>query len=1192
VAYIKRIEISGFKSFGARKVTLNLDRGFTAIVGQNGSGKSNILDAVCFVLGRLSSKSLRAENFASLIFHGADGYPAAKSCRVTLVFDNRDRQFPVDADELAISREVDTTGVSAYRINGRRCTRTELLDTIAVAGLHPEGYNIVMQNELPKVVAMSPAEIRQVVENIAGISAFDEKKRRIEEELAKVDANLRIVEMRTEEIRQEYERLERDRRDALRWQELTQEMARVERDMAFAELARIEENLSRMREEHDSLVQEITHFREQGKEARERRARLEEEYTAARRQLKTLDTGLRRKELEITRLREKLSGLEITATQLSHRTESITSGINHLKASVEDAKERYSQLEKLVEKLRGEEANLKKKIEPLRAQLSQLAERVTHPDAEYLALRKEITGMLEVIESKQKKLAETTAQLRVAEKSIQNLQHQIGESRTLLEQQEHELEEQRKKRDAAEATLKRKEEELAKIRDQQKENSTAIVERMREQKELSALIQEVREKLLQLQTRVSTIREFKKLGLSRQAAIEAILRFAKEQGISGIYGTLGSLGKTSTEYATALEIAGGSKLDFIVVDSEETATKCIDFLKKERIGRATFIPLNSIRSRSLTYKGPRDGVVGAAINLLTFDERFRPAFEYAFGRALIVKDLAVARGIDAPGFRKITLEGDVVEPSRVMTGGYYKPISSLTLEEEARIPELQRKLKELQDLHRKADGEYRRLKEASDRIEEQARKVQREIDDLQREIESITETMLEREERLTAFRESVNNLQEELQRAESARLNLLQKLREEQDAIDQLTARRKALEQKLTEIESSGITLSMHQLRTELDQLEHQLSETRLQLTEKIGEMRHVRTEWKRLESDLQKSLDELRSAESELQRKEQEIASLRKQLATLEREQNQLESKINELEQQLEENEAEQRRLTEFVEELNTKIGEKQISCSKLEERIATWEERLASQREKVSGLEPPLEPISPSRIYELRKRYAALEREREALGLINQKAVERFEEIKEAYAEILEKRSRIQEERQAILDALRRAEEEKTRVFMETFNSISRNFSQVYRQLSEGEGYLELENPENPFLGGIRMKVRPAGKRVTYIDSLSGGEKALASLAFIFALQLHQPAPFYFLDEIDESLDAQNADRVARLIVSLSENSQFIVITHNEITMRYAPILFGVTQVNGVSQVFAVKFEEGMLLIDSVQRRRPRHA
>jgi chromosome segregation protein len=206
--------------------------------------------------------------------------------------------------------------------------------------------------------------------------------------------------------------------------------------------------------------------------------------------------------------------------------------------------------------------------------------------------------------------------------------------------------------------------------------------------------------------------------------------------------------------------------------------------------------------------------------------------------------------------------------------------------------------------------------------------------------------------------------------------------------------------------------------------------------------------------------------------------------------------------------------------------------------------------------------------------------------MGLINQKAVERFEEIRHAYDEILEKEGRIREEREAILDAMRKAEEEKFRVFMAAFSSISHNFTDIYQQLTQGEGQLELENPDNPFLGGIRMKVRPAGKRVQYLDALSGGEKALTALTFMFALQLHQPAPFYFLDEIDEALDPNNTERVARLITNLSETSQFLIISHNELTIKLANALLGVALVDGVSQVFSVQFEEGLLMIEGTSK------
>jgi chromosome segregation protein len=1166
VAFIRRIEISGFKSFSPRKVTLNLGQGLTAIVGENGCGKSNVLDAVCFVLGHLSSKSLRAENFASLLFNGGGSHSPAKVCRVTIVFDNSNRQLPIDAGEVAVSREVDTSGVSAYGINGKRCTRGEVLDTIGVAGLHPEGHNIVMQNELADIVGMSPAEIRQIVEGVAGISVFDEKKHQIEAELEKVDSNLRIVEVRMEEIRGDYGRLERDRGDALRWQAISNEMGRLERDLAFVEMARLEERLAEMKTECAKVLENIQQLEAQKQQARARRMELEQGARADAAKQKLLDGELHAKEIDITRLREKLNGLKITTASIARRAESLSASVSHLHSAEAQEKEKQSQLTEVLSKLKAEESALAKQKGPIQAKLKRISERISQPDAEYLTLRNEIATLTQAIEQKRSGLGETVALHRVTEQGIADLQRQIADSLALIPGQERDLVVARTHRAGFESDLQQTRSKLAALETEKQGIQTSILEREKKQTELSQLVQTSREQLLEAQTRLKTIREFNKLGLTHQAAAQAVLRYAKEQRIPGVHGTLGSLGKTSTEHAIALEVAGGGRLDFVVVDDEDTATKCIDHLKSTKTGRATFVPLRSIKTEPSTYKGKDKGVVGNAINLLSFDEKYRPAFEYVFGRTIIVKNLAVARALDAPEFRKVTLDGDVVEPNRMLSGGYYKHLSSLTLEEEARIPELQRKLKELQELETKVESDYQKLKKDSDRVETQLFKTRQELAGLEGKFGKATEGVTEKEEALAVFKASITKLQEALHGDESAKATLVTKQAQEQSAIDHLAANRQELQDKLTVLE----------------RVDKEFGQVQLQLTEKTAEMRHVSAEQKRLGDDLKTASAEFKRTEDELAQRNKETAALEAQLAELESTLTSVRKEIQNLEQQLEASEAEQTRLGELADSLVGKISEEQVNRSKLEARIELWEDRCAAQREKVQGLEPPLAPIDPSSINSLRKRYAELEQERNALGLINQKAIEQFEKVRHDYEEILEKERRIREEREAILDAMRRAEEEKFKVFMAAFTSISRHFSEIYEQLTTGEGHLELENVENPFLGGIRMKVRPAGKQVQYLDALSGGEKALTALTFIFALQLHQPAPFFFLDEIDEALDPANADRVAQLLENLSRGSQFIIISHNEITIRRANALIGVTIVDGLSQVFSVKFEEGLLLID----------
>ncbi len=1182
VAFLRQIKIQGFKSFGNRPVTLNLDKGFTTIVGENGCGKSNILDAVCFVLGRLSSKSLRAENFASLLFNGGSEKNPAKVCRVTLVFDNADRHFPIDSDEVVLSREVDTTGISAYRIGGSRCTRTELLDTISVAGLHPEGHNIVMQNELASVITMSSAEIRQIVEGVAGISVFDEKKRQIEFELDKVDQNLQVVQLRTEEIRQEYERLKRDRVDALRWQEITHQLNLIERDLVFGELTRIEQRLEGLRAEHDIFTTQISEYENQRLAAKERKTSLEKTAQEDSVQIKQLDRKLHLKELEETRLREQLKGLQLTIENVDRQIESLTTSLVHLEEQHAEGKTRQLQLDEEIKQLHAKETELKEEITPIRGKLSRLSEEISKPEAEYLELRSEIIQLTDTIEQRRSELGETVALLRVKRQKIHELDQQVKESSILLPEQELELHEAYTHCELIQKELDTSQEALKQLEAQQEAIQESITEKQQQQSNLDQLIQTTKEDLLEAQTRVKTIREFKKYGLSRKAAIDSVLKFVKDNKVSGVYGTLGSLAKTSTEHAIALEVAGGNRLDYIVVDTEETATKCIEYLKSSQTGRATFIPLGSIKANALRFEESSKGIVGNAIDLLTFDEKYRSAFEFVFGRTLIVEDLEVARNLSAPGLRKITVEGDVVDPNRTFTGGFYKRLSSITLEEESRIPELQKKLKELRELQTTAEKEFLKGQQDQDELELQIREAESRISSFERRVETAKASVSEKEEALTIFKTSLEGLQKELEDERAYRTQLEENESEGESQIVELSSKREAVQKQLSELERAGLDPSMNQLRNQLDEFETNLQDIQLQLTDKQSELRHLQGEQERVGRDITQTANELKRVKTGNKRNQKESTTIKDKLVEIEKEVKEIQSEIQRLEDQVVSNESERHQLTNRIEELLSEISDAKMNLSKQEARIESWEDRFQAQKEKTEGMEPPIAAIDPSSVYSLRRQKAELEQEREKLGLINQKAVERFDEIQHDYEEILEKESRIREEREAILDAMHRAEEEKYKVFMTAFSSISQNFSEVYTQLTNGEGNLELENPENPFLGGIRMKVRPSGKRVQYLDALSGGEKALTALTFMFALQLHQPAPFYFLDEIDEALDPTNADRVARLIQNLAQESQFIVISHNEITIRFAQALLGCAMVDGLSKVFSVKFEEGLLLVD----------
>ncbi|MDO8056070.1 MAG: AAA family ATPase, partial [Candidatus Hermodarchaeota archaeon] len=540
------------------------------------------------------------------------------------------------------------------------------------------------------------------------------------------------------------------------------------------------------------------------------------------------------------------------------------------------------------------------------------------------------------------------------------------------------------------------------------------------------------------------------------------------------------------------------------------------------------------------------------------------------------------RDIPATGIRKITIDGDVVEANRTLTGGFYKGISSLTLEEEARIPELQKKLKELRTLQEKIGQEHDEWKQQLDEMDSQIRDKDHLAEKLRISSIQATDIVREQEEALQIFKDSITKLHASLKGQEDAKALLETKLQSIQSEMDNLGEQRESQQKQLSDLERSSLDPNLIGLRSELDELESQLRDTQVELTEKNGESKVVTLESGRISKDLENTRSELEQTQEEHVLNQKEIQRIQLELASLESINNGLEEQVANLENEISSNETEAQQLNTRIDELFDSINEEKMTQSKTEGRIEHWEERVAAQREKTLRYEPPALPVEPAIVHSIRRELASLQQEREELGLVNQKAVERFEEIRHAYDEILEKERRIREEREAILEAMRRAEEEKFRVFMAAFNSISDNFSDVYQKLTQGEGQLELENPENPFLGGIRMRVRPAGKRVQYLDALSGGEKALTALTFMFALQLHQPAPFYFLDEIDEALDPNNADRVAKLIDNLSQNSQFIVISHNEITIRLAKTLLGVAMTDGISKVFSVTFEEGQLLID----------
>lgn len=787
---INRLVLQGFKSF-ADRVAIPFPSGFNVICGPNGSGKSNLTEAILFALGISSAKQIRAERLQNLIFHGSKTRKPAKFCQVSLYLDNKDRKLPGE-DEVKITRKVNEKGLSIFKLNGKVVTRSKILDVLANINLSPYGYNIIMQGDITKIIEMSPIERRGIIDQISGIAEFDEKKRKAEIELEKVERHIRELEIVFLEKERMLERLKKEMEAAEKSQKLNEEIKKVRASLIRLEMKSLEEELKELKKKIEEETKRFEEFRSKYKDEEKQLEKLEEEF-------------------------KKIN-------------------------------------DEMIERSRSFE--IMRKIDQLN---------------------------MEIVRKKDK----------------------IEMNEQLLKQQ------------------------YSKV-------------------------------------------------------VRSLL------GKKGVIGTVSDIIEVPEKYELAIKIALGPHVNDIVVETEKDAIECINYLKENKLGRARFLPLDSIKPRKIKTK-KLDHIIGYAIDLVKFDKKYKSIVEYTLGTNVITKSLDESKRAREKGkeIRFVTLEGEVLEPSGALIGGYYEK------------------------------------KTFESKVKKENEKLKKEIEELEKEIEKLKEEEKKEEEKL-------------------------KDLREKRDQI-------------------------------------------------------------------------------------EKEIDKLRKEVEKAQEERFKLQSKISDL----------------------------KVKKAKIEAEL----ENLKLELEECGA-----KPIYGGTKEELRKKLKELTDELAGLGPINMRAEEDYKRVKVEYEVLKGKLERLKKERDAVLGTIHEVEQKRYEKFMSTLEEISKNFAEVYRDLMGGEAKLRLEEEGN-IESGLLIEASTKTKKIVNIDSMSGGEKTLTALAFLFAIQKYQSAPFYILDEVDAALDKVNTKKVVDFIKKYSKHTQFIVISHNDITIKAADNVYGVTMEEGVSKVFAVK-------------------
>jgi chromosome segregation protein len=1172
--------MENFKSFG-RKLTVPFFPGFTAITGPNGSGKSNIADAILFVLGPRSSKTMRAGRLTDLIFNGGKKRKNPSNfCKVSLVFENHERKMPVDSNEVTLTKMIKRAPLkdnqdnyySYYYINGKASNCTEFTSILQQAQTSGDGYNIVQQGDVTNIIEMGGVERRKLLDEIAGISTFDEDIQKAEKEKEEVDTNLERIKIIVKEIDNQLKQLKNERDEAARYNELRHKLYEIKSKIVvkkkqeiLTQLSSVTNQIKTYENEQSLLSEKANTFKHQIKTKQEELKKIEQ---------KIAEVGGD----EVKEIKDQIDSLredEIkTIERINYDNEEIKESNGELQTyqkRIHEIDHELEILQKENEKLNNEINEIQIRIEEKDSSLQELKQRIASTDDNSMDLTKSLLELKKKYDDSNSKLHEEKLSHQRVSDQIESLEKKIAELEETRETYEFEIKD-------IDWQIEEQNKQQLSINKQKKKYETELFQTKKHEAELSEQLQDLDRRIRRL------IQEKAKLQAEHDAystiqnqynrAVTEVLKARDSNQLSGVHGTIAELAHVEDQYKKAMGIAAGSRLQSIIVDDDDKASKAIKFLQQKKLGRATFLPLNKMisgkpRGKALMVINDSSSI-GFAIDLVKFKDEYCGAFWYVFGDTIVVDTLENARRLMG-GVRLVDLDGSLIEASGAMHGGS-SPKTNLMF----------------------GDADRTRLEQVNTQLKESMRAQEQ----IEKELSLLKKTISELEEKLASFKVEDPN-QPNIQQLRSHRKeytlkleNITKLLGEKINEKETVLSNLNKLNQIISSIEDElkTITQEKHNISNQLIQGSNkQDAQESRQLNESIEKLRKEFTERSSEQQGCVKKIEVLNQRKSELDEHVESISKTilehKSEIESLKKQRDEYQDKIKTLshvQEKMSDNiesfstkrDSVQKILTTTehdLDKINTKIESYYDLISRAQYRLPTLEDTIKELDEelKLYGVIVDDESLPP--VESLKDSQRVIEETMHELEPVNMRALEEYTHQQQRKEKLDDDVRHLKNQRKNLIKLVDEITKKKTDRFSVVFKEINKNFQLMYARLSEGgEAELQLENPDDIFSSGLTIKARPRGKKVLLLSALSGGEKSIASLAFIFAIQQYDPSPFYVLDEIDMFLDGVNAELVSRMIKQNALDTQFIIVSLRKIALKEANHVYGVTmQDDGISNM-----------------------
>ena len=1183
--YLKSIEVQGFKSF-ANKITFEFHNGITGIVGPNGSGKSNVGDAVRWVLGEQSAKQLRGGNRQDVIFSGTETRKPLGFAYVAITLDNSDHKLPIDYQEVTIARRLYRSGESEYLLNGTSCRLKDVNELFYDTGIGKEGYSIIGQGQIDKILSGKPEERRELFDEAAGIVKFKRRKNAAIKKLEEEQQNLTRVNDILSELTRQLAPLEKQAETAKVYLKKKEALKQLDIQMFLVEMARIREQLKAVEEKYEIAQSDLEETCKS--------------FDVTKTEYENLEKELEILEEEIQKSREQSTQKTLEKQTLENQIHLLQEQIHSAKQNETQYQERALALEGDIEKRKKEEQSYLEEKSQLEEKSAEFSKMQSQAQEAFKGIAIEIHNLEEAIEADKNEIIEILNQRASIKGKLQRydtMMEQISIRKVALNQKNLTLRSEVAQLEASEEQYKAQKQEIEETIEKLIRQGNRCEDQIKKyQAEISRATQQLENEKTAYHREASRLESLKNITERYDGYGNSIRRVMEQKkNVSGIKGVVADLLKVDKNYETAIETALGGSIQNIVTDNENTAKEMIEFLKKNKYGRATFFPLTSMKNKK-TFNNPaalkEPGVIGVASDLVQVEAEYEGLANYLLGRTLVIDHIdhgiAIAKKYQYT-IRMVTIEGESLNPGGSLTGGAFKNNSNL-LGRRREIDELHGNVDKLKLNIEKLQGALEEYRNKRNHFRDEAAHTQESLQEQYIQENTVQMNLNSMSDKRAEIKLGYENLKRESAELEKQTKEIeenSQSIQLEMEAsASQETALEKSINEKQEELENKKKQETDISKELEKNQLEGAGITSRKGFIQE--NLRRIKEELESLTNQKEALFTGMEDGKEEALKKEAEIVKIRQEIELVAKEEEHDKEKLQEALLKKEKLTQEHKTFFSKRDELSARmnlldkesyrlLGQKE----KLEENQETqvnymWEEYEITYSQALIDMPDELQERA-----EIKSAISNMRSEIRQLGNVNVNAIEEYKELSERHTFMKTQHDDLVQAEETLQGIINELDTGMRRQFEEKFGQIRIEFDKAFKELfGGGKGTLELDEEEDILEAGIRIISQPPGKKLQNMMQLSGGEKALTAIALLFAIQNLKPSPFCLLDEIEAALDDSNVTRYAKYLHKLTKNTQFIIITHRRGTMTAADRLYGITmQEKGVSTLVSVDLIENDL-------------